>query len=1226
MKIMKDQKAYLRYSCVLALLMLLAAAAGATTIVMPTDAQLVEKSPFIVVGRVVSSAVVERHGGIWTETAIEVERAIRGNAAGTIVVSEIGGRIGDRETVVFGGPDYREGERVLLFLSRDAAGRYRTKDLFVGKFTERIIGGETIWHRDDAQARTNLLDARLQPLSVSSRQRRAAAFESFIVAELEGRSSSIDYRMDVPRSRISEDFSLIAEPTLYRWFAFDTGGSASWRSHGTQTGYSDGGLTEMRTGMNAWTNYTDARIRYVYSGTGSGAPGGLSTPNGVNEIIFGDVLNEVEGSWDGRSGVVGRGGFNNVRGGGSWTSPFAADASHPATTYPSTGNILEGNLVIQDGVSPSRGISSSALAEILAHEFGHTLGFGHSLDGTALMYSSVTGLGPSLRADDRTAARWLYPTGGTTEPNPTPNPTPPPPPAAPAAPSNLVASLLGSDVRLDWTDNATNETMQHIYLSTGGAFSREGTIGPGVTSVRVSGLRPGMTYSFRVTAANDAGESAMSNVATIAIPASAAVQAGFNVSPSTGVAGVTMFLFTDASTGPIARRSWSFGDGATSGETNPSYRFATAGNYTVTLTVFAADNTQSSTSRTISVMPAQPALEASFNWNPQSPTTNDNIQFSDASSGATSWSWNFGDGTSSNQRHPLKRYSAGGVYNVTLTVGDGSRTASRTAAINVASGAPAVPLVSAEFDVPASARADEEISFLDRSMNATAWQWSFGDGATSTLQNPRYRYRTPGTYRVSLVASNAGGSSTRSREIVISAAIGSFESLVPVSAQTAGAGGTDWRTELTIFNAGSTAANVDITFVPSAGGMAQLRQTSISAGTSVTFFNALRDLYGIGSGAGALTIASRSVFETPNLRISSRTFTDSASGTYGQFVPDVAKINATTYLTALESNASYRTNIGLVNRSSAPATVTLSLFEANGAQLGGASMTLGASSFQQSAVTALFPQLAGRSLSGMSLRAQADRPDAVAVYASTIDNRTQDPIYQPAVAATSGSHLTIPAVGRTAGAGSTFWRSDVALFNPSTVTQTLSIAFLPQGTDNRNAPVRTLTLQAGTTTMIPDILTWLGAGNGSGALRLEWNGGSGPVVTSRTYTGRSDGGTYGQSIDPFEDAAAGTSSIVTGLRSDSQFRSNAGFVNASTAALNVRVVLLNDRGFELGSAVIGLAPRSQMQASLATLFPSINVATLGHVTIRSEADRSGLFTYASVVDNISGDPIFISGR
>src|SRR5689334_21404247 len=69
---------------------MLAAAAAATTIILPTDAQLVAKTPLIVQGTVVSSEPVLRDDGrIWTETKLSVEQTLKGSASGTITVREI---------------------------------------------------------------------------------------------------------------------------------------------------------------------------------------------------------------------------------------------------------------------------------------------------------------------------------------------------------------------------------------------------------------------------------------------------------------------------------------------------------------------------------------------------------------------------------------------------------------------------------------------------------------------------------------------------------------------------------------------------------------------------------------------------------------------------------------------------------------------------------------------------------------------------------------------------------------------------------------------------------------------------------------------------------------------------------------------------------------------------------------------------------------------------------
>ena len=124
---------------------LVAAAASATTIVLPTDAQLITKSPVIVSGAVVRSTPVAIGNAIWTETTLAVDRTFKGDVSGEITIREIGGILGDRITRVFGAPDYLPGERVLAFLTPTPRGDFQTMDLYVGKFAEqRTLAGSRI--------------------------------------------------------------------------------------------------------------------------------------------------------------------------------------------------------------------------------------------------------------------------------------------------------------------------------------------------------------------------------------------------------------------------------------------------------------------------------------------------------------------------------------------------------------------------------------------------------------------------------------------------------------------------------------------------------------------------------------------------------------------------------------------------------------------------------------------------------------------------------------------------------------------------------------------------------------------------------------------------------------------------------------------------------------------------------------------------------------------------
>ncbi len=692
----------------------IAEAASATTIVLPTDDQLIAKSAVIVEGTVVSTTAIQNGNEIWTETKLAVNRTIKGNATGEITIREIGGQIGDRISKVFGSPEYVANERVLVFLTPTSRGDYQTTDLFVGKFSEeRALNGRRLWLRDSAMANVQLLDARFQPIEAKNIQRDATGFESYVTARAAGKVAGANYGIENPildseipkphanqQLPITQNFTMISEPTIYRWFRFDRGQSASWYSYGTQPGYPGGGASEIQSAMGHWNSVAGAKISYTYAGAESGTnPGGLSATNGINEVLFNDPKSEISGSWDPKTGgVVGQGGFNGVSAGGAFNATINADATHTAGAHQAY-EIIEANLTIQDNVSATTGISSSRLAEIVAHEFGHTLGLGHSTDPTALMYPSVTGLGVTPRPDDVLAVQWLYPSGTTTTPTPTTT--------APTAPSNLTGAVSGSNITLQWTRNSTNESGFYVYISyNGGAFGRvSGSFGAGASSGTVTNAGAG-SYRLYITAYNAGGESAPSNTVSLSVTGAPTLRAYFTVAPSSGIAGQTVFSFTDGSTGTITSRTWNFGDGFVSTSTNPTHTFASAGQYIIYLMVSdgAAQTQYSAAVNVTSSSPAIPPVQADFAWSPSAPVAGSATSFTDASSGSpTAWSWNFGDGSSSTQKNPTHTYTSAATYNVTLSVSNGLTSSMRARTI-VAAPNNQLILNSARYKVTLNAR------------------------------------------------------------------------------------------------------------------------------------------------------------------------------------------------------------------------------------------------------------------------------------------------------------------------------------------------------------------------------------------------------------------------------------------------------------------------------------------------------------------------------------------
>ena len=133
--------------------------------------------------------------------------------------------------------------------------------------------------------------------------------------------------------------------------------------------------------------------------------------------------------------------------------------------------------------------------------------------------------------------------------------------------------------------------------------------------------------------------------------------------------------------------------------------------------------------------------------------------FTNTSSNATIFRWDFGDGTMSTETNPIHAYDMDGEFVVILEAeNECGVVITEGVIINI------VALPQAGFDAETqSGCAPLTVAFQDESSESTtSWQWSFtgGNPATSSEQNPVVVYDTPGTYTVVLTVSNTSGSNT----------------------------------------------------------------------------------------------------------------------------------------------------------------------------------------------------------------------------------------------------------------------------------------------------------------------------------------------------------------------------------------------------------------------------------------------------------------------------------
>ena len=484
----------------------LAQSSFATTVTIPSDDDMLVGARAILRGKVVAieSSLEESSGRIYTYVTVKVQEVYKGQITERrVVLKELGGRVGDRASIVYGNPQFKKGEKVLLYLDTWADGSLRTYQMFLGKFNIETdpSTGEEIAVRSTPDENTTILKQQLHghgaPGVSTEKQvlrryvrmvrnrlaanwQRSVQFDAEVYSDKPLVAEPAEYRLIEGRGEVTPNYTFLGP---FRFFQPDTGQPVPFALNPNpsgQPGVPQVSLnpSDVTAAGGAWSNVTGCSLQMSYSGAeedcylGSGVPG----------------IHIVSNNCDGRNGAT-AGCASILAWGGISQTGFQTRVIN-GTTFSQS---IQGFVSMNPWANCS--FTSCNVREILTHEIGHALGLGHSQfnDATMAPFAHFDGRCASIRADDVNGICAIYPGSG----------------GGPGPLSVVTTSLAGGTVGSAYSQtlSASGGTLPYTWslvpgqgtlppglnLSTGGVISgNPTTAGPYNFTVRVTD-NPGAT-------------------------------------------------------------------------------------------------------------------------------------------------------------------------------------------------------------------------------------------------------------------------------------------------------------------------------------------------------------------------------------------------------------------------------------------------------------------------------------------------------------------------------------------------------------------------------------------------------------------------------------------------------------------------------------------------------------------------------------------------------------
>lgn len=366
----------------------------ATTVALPRDLAALAQQ----VDAVLLAQAVKLEPGESFTTLVRFSPVVRlkgPSATDPLVVQLPGGVVGEVGMAVAGFPHFELGRVYLLFLRPLPNGRWQPATAALGVFVLTDQG---------------TLAPVPEGLEVAAVRGEKSNFlrayrVDLLLAELTKAIAGLPYSLE---AAVAPDQPLPSPPANcvrmthsdslpIRWFGFETGFALALAATTPgQVGLADGGAGAVSAGTAAWSNYSAARLNISYGGV---QPRTLdcSQGNRGGEVWFNDPCNQI-------ADLVGCAG--TLAFGGSYyslsTQSYDGQTWHPGYLSGTSGPFV----VVNNGAAC---IGSTNFAEMMTHEIGHTLFFGHHTDPSAVMYyMCCRGGGAQIYATDKVCASDQY--------------------------------------------------------------------------------------------------------------------------------------------------------------------------------------------------------------------------------------------------------------------------------------------------------------------------------------------------------------------------------------------------------------------------------------------------------------------------------------------------------------------------------------------------------------------------------------------------------------------------------------------------------------------------------------------------------------------------------------------------------------------------------------------------------------------------------------------------